>query len=172
MDFFGDIAVVKGAAWPVLDIEPRRYRLRLLNGSQSRFYDLWLEDGGQPLPFHVIGTDGGLLSSLAPVTRLPLAPGERADILVDFSSVAAGAVLTLKNDAPAPFPAGGRHIIGEIMQIRVSRPLAGTDETAPAENLALPQFAPLAASPGAPQREIVIVEDADPGAGTAISRST
>jgi len=61
--FMGDTIVVNGKVWPHLNVEPRRYRLRLLNGSNSRIYTLQLQTtSGQAGPtFWQIGTDGGLL---------------------------------------------------------------------------------------------------------------
>ena len=117
-EFFGDVIVVNGKAWPFFNVEPRRYRLRLLNGSNARFYELRLQnrDTKKAGPaFFVIGTDGGLLDvpvklndpnlpdSSAP--RLLMAPAERYDMIVDFSGFA-GQTLTLVNSAKAPFPNG------------------------------------------------------------------
>ena len=58
-EMFGDFILVNGAVWPFLDVEPRKYRLRLLNGSDSRFYNLFLPG----VKFYQIGSDGGLLNS-------------------------------------------------------------------------------------------------------------
>ena len=82
-EFFGDIILVNGKAWPYLDVEPRQYRFRVLNGSDSRFYSLYPRSGQ---PFHQIGTDDGLLDPV-PMNR-SIGPGERHDIIVDFSSAA------------------------------------------------------------------------------------
>jgi spore coat protein A, manganese oxidase len=62
-EFFGDVIAVNGKAWPVKTVEPRRYRLLLLNGSNARFYEMALQAaGGAPGPsFWVMGTDGGYL---------------------------------------------------------------------------------------------------------------
>ena len=57
-EFFGDVILVNGAAWPVLEVEPRQYRFRILNGSDSRFYNLFLSTGQA---FTQVGTDDGLL---------------------------------------------------------------------------------------------------------------
>lgn len=164
MEFFGEIPVVNGRAYPFLDVEPRRYRFRLLNGSQSRFYNLWLKSGSGPVPFQVIGNDGGLLPNPVATTNLLLAPGERADLIVDFSSVAMGDTLTLKNDAPAPFPGGGSNVLDQLMQLRVNRPLDGEDDSTSAGQLKLPAINNLTPSPGAPLREIVLIENSDPAA--------
>ena len=164
MEFFGDTPVVNGRAYPFLEVEPRAYRFRLLNGSQARFYNLWLDNAGDTVPLQVIGSDGGLLPGPVGINRLLLAPGERADLIVDFSSVVSGAVLTLKNDAAAPFPLGGAQALEEIMQVRVSKPLNGVDQAAPATQLALPAISTLTATPGAPAREIVLIQNEDPTA--------
>ncbi|MHB9111041.1 MAG: multicopper oxidase family protein [Thermoleophilia bacterium] len=164
MEFFGDTPVVNGKAFPYLDVEPRRYRLRMLNGSQSRFYNLWFDDAGKSLPFSVIGSDGGLLPTPAPMDKLLLAPAERADIILDFSSLPVDTVVTLKNDAPAPYPLGGARALPEIMQFRVKLALSGDDLSAPAALLSLPAIEPLTATPGAPARDIVLIENLDANA--------
>jgi len=92
-EFFGDTVLVNGAVWPYLDVEPRKYRFRVLNGSNARFYHLELSDGPG---FAVIGTDGGMLDAPVPARRILLAPGERLDVVVDFRRFA-GQVLTLRN---------------------------------------------------------------------------
>ncbi len=98
---FGDKAVVNGKVWPYLNVNQGKYRFRMLNGSNSRVYTLRLSNGA---PFHQIGSDGGLLA--APVARdsVTIAPGERADVVVDFAPFAAGTEIVLQNSAPAPFP--------------------------------------------------------------------
>ncbi|MDO8736080.1 MAG: multicopper oxidase domain-containing protein [Thermoleophilia bacterium] len=164
MEFFGDAPVVNGKAFPFLDVEPRRYRFRVLNGSQSRFYNLWFDDADKPLPFSVIGSDGGLLPSPAPTDKLLLAPGERADVIVDFSGMHENAVITLRNDAPAPYPLGGAKALPEIMQFRVNEALAEGELSVPAAMLDLPAIEPLTPTPGTPAREIVLVENIDANA--------
>jgi spore coat protein A len=107
-EFFGDVLLVNGVAWPYLDVERRKYRLRLLNGSDSRFYSMQFNRrGGPPLTKWVIGTDGGLLEKAVEVKgALVLAPGERLDVVVDFAEVAVGTQVVLTNAAPTPFPLG------------------------------------------------------------------
>ena len=82
MGFLGDRILVNGQLDFTAPIASRAYRLRLLNGSNSRIYKLGWRDG---TPMTVIGTDGGLLDK--PVTRpfVTLAPGERVELWVDFS---------------------------------------------------------------------------------------
>ena len=77
-----DIMMINGTIDPFLEVPAQVVRLRLLNGSTSRVYNLGFE-GDQP--FHQIATDGGLLSAPVPLTRLMLAPGERAEILLNIS---------------------------------------------------------------------------------------
>ena len=93
-EFFGDVILVNGVAWPELDVTPQQYRLRLLNGSDSRFYVLEFRDsqygGTAGTPFLQIGTDNGFLDNPVMLNRLLLAPGERADVVVDFGPFAAG----------------------------------------------------------------------------------
>jgi len=118
-EFFGDSIMVNGSVWPNLDVKPRQYRFRLLNGSNARFYNLKFSNG---LPFIQIGSDGGYLPRPVRLTSLLLSPGERADILVDFSSLIPGTTLTLLNDANAPFPDGDPpdpNTVGQIMQFTV-----------------------------------------------------
>jgi len=154
-EFFGDAIIVNGVVWPYLDVERRRYRLRLVNGSDSRFYGLWAEVTGEavaPPPMVQIGNDGGLLPSAVtvgadPASRLLIAPGERADLVIDFSDPAlAGKVVTLRNDGASPFPDGDQVdplTTGRIMQFRVAAAAPGTTDTSavpatPAAQVVLP----------------------------------
>src|SRR5947209_18087292 len=81
-EFAGDAILVNGKLFPYLDVEPRKYRLRLVNAANARFLDLSLSNGQA---FYQIGTDQGLLPAPVPVQQLSIAPGERADLIVDFS---------------------------------------------------------------------------------------
>ncbi|MGZ6680375.1 MAG: multicopper oxidase family protein [Solirubrobacteraceae bacterium] len=138
-EFFGDVAVVNAKIAPFAAVEPRRYRLRIVNGSQARFYNLKFTNtkNGKIQTFHQIGTDGGLLRAPVAMTRLLLAPGERADVIVDFAGLA-GAQIQLKNDAKAPYPMGRGGQVVHLMAFNVTKPLKGTDAATPAANLALP----------------------------------
>lgn len=80
--YLGDHMLINGVPNPYHEVHPRTYRLRLLNGSNARIYNIAFRSR---TPFTVIGTDGGLLPQPVQTTELLLAPGERADILVDFS---------------------------------------------------------------------------------------
>jgi spore coat protein A len=145
-EFFGDVAVINAKIWPFVDVEPRRYRLRIVNGSQSRFYNLQFAHGnsGRPLPFTQIGADGGLLRAPVAMTALLIAPGERADLIIDFAGQR-NASFIVTNNARAPYPMGARAGLNQLLKIRVNRPLQGTDTTTPAANLQLPALAALPA---------------------------
>jgi|HubBroStandDraft_1064217.scaffolds.fasta_scaffold08319_2 spore coat protein A len=94
-EVFGNAILVNGKLLPYLDVEPRRYRLRLMNGSNGRFYRFSLSDKSE---FHVIGNDQGLLANPVAARRIAMAPAERADIVVDFAPMA-GARLRLVSDS-------------------------------------------------------------------------
>ncbi len=101
-EFFGDIILVNGKSWPYLNVEPRRYRFRIVDGANARFFNLTIPG----LKWWIIGTDGGLLDKPVASDALFLAPGERADVIVDFSSVAGNQII-MTNDAVTPYPSGG-----------------------------------------------------------------
>jgi FtsP/CotA-like multicopper oxidase with cupredoxin domain len=109
-EFIGDVITVNGKTWPYLSVAPRKYRFRLLNGSNARFYEIQLQGTtvGATLPAIVqVGTDGGLLDAPVPITgSLLLAPGERADVVIDFTKSKPGQVWTFINSARAPYPKG------------------------------------------------------------------
>jgi spore coat protein A, manganese oxidase len=134
-EMFGDTMLANGTVFPAAAVEPRRYRLRILNACQARFLNLqlYVDDGSADSitlrqtnftpknakgpDWLVIGTEGGFLSKPAlvpsnnvfdPATvrgSLVTAPAERWDVIVDFKDYA-GKRLILYNDAPAPFPMG------------------------------------------------------------------
>lgn len=87
--YLGEKIIVNGIQAPFSAVGKSWYRLRILNGSTARVYNLAFSND---MAFHVIGADGGLLQAPERVTNLLLAPGERADVLVDFSSLAQGQV--------------------------------------------------------------------------------
>jgi spore coat protein A, manganese oxidase len=103
-EVFGDAILLNGKLFPYLEVEPRKYRFRLLNGANGRFFHLALSDEQKSdakksagLTFQQIGTDQGLLPAPVPSMIFAIAPGERADLVVDFSGSAGNNVL-LKND--------------------------------------------------------------------------
>lgn len=97
--FLGDTFLVNGAVQPRLRVQRRKYRFRLLNASQARFYQMFLtDDAGRTFGFDQIATEGGLLSfPLRDVRDVRLPPAVRAEIVVDFSRFPAGTVLYLEN---------------------------------------------------------------------------
>lgn len=123
-EMFGNFVLVNGMTWPILDVEPRQYRFRVLNGSDSRFYNLFLSSGQQ---FIQIGSDQGLLPSPVPMNQMLIAPGERKDIVLDFSSPALwGQTIIMKNNARAPYPKGDvpdPQTTGRVMAFRVNKSL-------------------------------------------------
>jgi FtsP/CotA-like multicopper oxidase with cupredoxin domain len=137
-EFFGNVMVVNGKTWPKLNVEPRKYRFRILNASDSRW--LILEFGNKsmkpvPLQFKIIGTEGGFVTGApVPVDQIRLGPGERVDVVVDFSGFPVGTRLILVNVAPdSPFggsvtPGGAAHrgTTGQVMAFDVV-PLTAPD---------------------------------------------
>jgi spore coat protein A len=155
-EFFGNMMVVNGFTWPYLEVEPRRYRFRLLNGCNSRFLILQFEHPG--VEVWQIGAEGGFLPAPVRLNDHPypgstgggatvlLALAERADIIVDFSA-AAGTSFRLLNLGPDE-PFGGGEIgvdfdgsdpdsTGQVMEFRVSAG-AVADPTTPPQYLQLP----------------------------------
>jgi len=189
---FFNVMVVNGVAWPFQDVDQGKYRLRLLNGSNSRFLNLSLQvldvnglPTGQEIPMYQIGSDQGLMSDVVkvqtgshttyddetglvtttatpdPMQAMLLAPAERADVIVDFTGLAAGTKVRMINTAPdAPF--GGFPDIpadadtsGQVMEFVVGANVgpAFADPT----NLPLADIAPLV--PDAPLREVSLNEE-------------
>lgn len=141
-EFFGDAMLVNGRTWPFLEVEPRRYRFRVLNASNARFLQMTMVDSSTQAPgpaIWQIGTDGGLLDHPVKLCdpnnpnslQLFLAPSERADVIIDFSGLA-GKTFTVTNSAVFPFPSGGAPdpaVDGRVMQFRVTLPLSSRDTT-------------------------------------------
>ena len=123
-EFFGDFILVNGMTWPVLEVEPRPYRFRILNGSDSRFYNLFLSSGQQMLQ---IGSDIGLLPEPVTFDQLLIGTGERKDVIIDFSHPSLqDQTIILRNNARTPFPKGTPPdplTSGRIMAFKVNKPL-------------------------------------------------
>ncbi|HZK66511.1 MAG TPA: multicopper oxidase, partial [Chloroflexota bacterium] len=173
-EFFGDTPVINAVAYPFLNVEPRRYRFRMVNGSQARFYNLSLTPTGssQEVPLWVIGMEQGLLPAPVSLTDLLIAPGERADVIVDFTGLA-GQTVTMTNDANAPFPDGDPTAITQLMQFRVAANLSSKDNTAdPARGeLKLPALSGAlipTISAGTVRRQIAMKERMDEEVGAPI----
>jgi FtsP/CotA-like multicopper oxidase with cupredoxin domain len=131
-EFIGDVIVVNGKAWPYLNVEAKKYRFLFLNGSNARAYEVRLKDITNDLPapsMWVIGTDGGFLDTPAlidnnamPPQKLVVMPGERYEVVIDFSTVAAGTTLRMENTAGTPFPFGEKvngSTTKRVMEFRV-----------------------------------------------------
>jgi spore coat protein A, manganese oxidase len=129
-EFIGDVIVVNGKTWPNLNVEPRQYRFRLLNGSNARHYDLSMTKG---LPFIAIATDGGYLQSAVSTPSILIAPGERYEAVVDFSALAVGTKVVMKNAARMPYPGGAKPTLNgtdTVMQFTVVANTSGLPNTA------------------------------------------
>ncbi len=168
-EFFGNTIMVNGKVWPNLDVTQGWYRFRVLDGSNARFYTISLKDQttGLKLPFTVIGTEGGYLQRAVTLNSITIAPGERYDILVDFSGIAIGTKILVENKAKAPFPAGVQpdpQTTGQIMQFTVkatsANPGAAASVLPAALNPTLPLgiFPTLAAPPATQQRMRTLFE--------------
>jgi spore coat protein A, manganese oxidase len=113
-EYFGDVMLVNGKVWPFLNVEPRLYRFRILNGCNSRILNL--DVGGARL--WQIGAEGGMWDKPVPMKQLVLAPAERADVIVDFRP-SAGQTLVMKNAKPPKPVATPAPSLTTVMQIRV-----------------------------------------------------
>ena len=142
-EFAGDAILVNGKLFPYLEVEPRRYRFRLLNGANARFFNLSLSNGQA---FHQIGTDQGLLPAPVSVESLSIAPGERADLIIDFSGHR-GERIVMNNEAFT------------VMQFRVSSKIAPDTSSLPSE---LRPVKKLAESSAVKTRMLTLVEVDDP----------
>ena len=112
--------VVNGVFAPFKSIANAWYRLRLLNGSTARVYNLSLTNG---LGFHLIGSDGGLLEHPEHTMNILLGPGERADVLVDFSTLPQGTEVFLASDKFSKYNSQGRQSFS-IMKFRIEKTAA------------------------------------------------
>jgi FtsP/CotA-like multicopper oxidase with cupredoxin domain len=155
-EFFGNAMVVNGKTWPNLNVQKRRYRLRIVNGDDTRMLILKIVAGDPTVrtdppvpaavPFWQIGADGGFLPAPVKVNDLLIAPAERVDVIVDFTNAPQGPLYLINEGPDEPF-GGGRApgdfafadpaTTGQVMQLTVV-PRVGTDgSTAPA-SLKLP----------------------------------
>lgn len=143
-EVFGNTIVVNGQTWPYLRVEQRRYRFRILNASNARFFILRLSNAQ---PFFQIGSDGGFLPAPVQQSELLIAPAERRDVIVDFTDIPVGTEVLLLNFAPdEPFGGGAPGVdfdaadpdtTGQVMQFRVTRSRS-VDRSTPPMSLTLP----------------------------------
>ena len=135
-EFFGDTVLVNGKVWPFLEVQPRKYRFRILNASNARFYHLTLNEAradgsltGRSGPdFIQIGTDGGFLPAPVRLNDLTIGIAERFDVIIDFSG-ADGKSFVLSNDAKAPFPDGDDIVPDKVMLFKVNQKLSQRDDS-------------------------------------------
>lgn len=169
-EFFGNMMMVNGNTWPYQTVEQRRYRLRFLNGCQSRFLIL---DFNQIPNVEVwqIGNEGGFLAAPVNLTamnnnRLLMALAERADLIVDFTNVPVGSHVLANVGPDEPFGGGLPGVdfdpanpdsTGQIMQFNVV-PGPKKDPTTPPQNLILPAITPL--PPETVTRPLALLEEA------------
>ncbi len=154
-EFFGNTLIANGNTWPFQVVEQRRYRLRFLNGCQSRF--LILDFSGIPgVEVWQIGNEGGFLA--APVNlsgdhggHVLLGPAERADLIVDFTNVPVGAHVLGNVGPDEPFGGGVPGVdfavadpasTGRVLEFRVV-PAGRPDPTTPPQFLVLPPITAL-----------------------------
>ncbi|KGN40177.1 bilirubin oxidase [Knoellia aerolata DSM 18566] len=170
-EFFGNVMMVNGRTWPEHRVERRRYRLRLLNGCNSRFLILAMATDAAARPaspaaqFWQVGADLGFLPEPVPMQRLLLAPAERADVVVDFSGFPAGTRLFLINEGPdEPFGGGepgdafewaDPATTGQVMSFTVVDRVGPETSTSP-EELSLP--APPPPPPAVRTRALALLE--------------
>ncbi|KAJ9132059.1 hypothetical protein P3X46_034572 [Hevea brasiliensis] len=101
-EYFGDAVIVNGKAWPYLEVKRRKYRFRIINAANARYFRFSLSNG---LSFIQVGSDASYLPYPISTPTILLAPSEIADVIIDFSKASAKeSVLT--NDAPYPYPTG------------------------------------------------------------------
>lgn len=189
-EFFGDFVLVNGMAWPKLELEPGEYRFRLLNGSDSRFYVLKVDN--PEVKVTLIGTDGGLLPNAItvidgidqggdglpdPGEQLVLAPADRLDLVFDFRGVA-GEGVTLLNAGPAYEPFKGltpdgalaeevqaatpTDPVGQIVRFNVAAGTPINNATVEDGTVLNPNFHHLSAADAVKTRQLGLFEGTDP----------
>jgi spore coat protein A, manganese oxidase len=150
-EVYGDASLVNGKLYPFLDVEPRSYRLRVVNASNARTYTLSLAaegDRSRPHLFHQIGSDQGLLPAPVPLTSVALAPAERADLVVDLDGLAGRSVVLWNHGVP-------------LAQLRVATGPRARPAPLPAVLRSVARLAPSAA---ARTRTLTLEEFHDPSA--------
>ena len=148
----GDVFLVNGAAQPYAEVEPRRYRLRLHNGSGFRVYNLALIIDGAYTPatqVTQIGTESGLLPAPVKRSTVLLGPAERADLIVDFSEFR-GRRLTLASVARENSFGSDASPIASMVQFRIGQTAASRGRPVPAKLRPLPDW--VADAPSNPSR--------------------
>jgi FtsP/CotA-like multicopper oxidase with cupredoxin domain len=174
-EFFGNMIMANGNTWPFQVVEQRRYRLRFLNGCQSRFLILDFADIPGVEAWQ-IGNEGGFLAAPVSLTaangsHLLMGPAERADVIVDFTKVPVGSHVLGNLGPDEPFGGGIPGVdfepsdpasTGQVLEFRVV-PAVAPDPTTPPQHLALPAITPL--PPGSMTRPLALIEKAGTGEG-------
>ena len=114
----GNVVLVNGAFMPHHEVRPCRYRLRILNVSQFRSYNLRLSNG---TPMVQIGSDSGLMPKPVRREQILIGPGERVEVVVDFATAAGESVELRSGRHGGRNPDGARSYVGALMQFRVGR---------------------------------------------------
>lgn len=149
----GDVILVNGVPWPVLEVDAARYRFRIVNASNARRYQFALNPGPPSGPAFVqVGSDGGLLAAPVEHTDLLAAPAERFDVVIDFSVYPVGTEVTMINRL-------GVGSTDAVLKFRVVRK-AADDSAIPAR---LSTIEPLRPGPDAPVREWRFIRQRDEG---------
>lgn len=152
---FGETTIVNGKVWPEMRVDPTRYRFRVLNGATFRSYDLSLvsisenpaSEGPAPAQapkITLIGSDGGFLGAATELSSLALAPGERGDVLIDFSELAGTSFILRDSDGT------------DVVRFNVSN--ASVNAPGP-----LPTLEPLPALPEATEKRTLTLHETDNG---------
>ncbi|XP_019051606.1 PREDICTED: multicopper oxidase LPR1-like [Nelumbo nucifera] len=101
-EYFGHAIIVNGKAWPFMNVQRRKYRFRMTNAANARYFHLSLSNG---VYFTQIGADASYLPAPLQLQTILLGPAETADVIIDFSTATATEIL-MNNDAPYPYPNG------------------------------------------------------------------
>ncbi|KAH6771553.1 Cupredoxin superfamily protein [Perilla frutescens var. hirtella] len=101
-EYFGDAIVVNGKAWPYKIVRRRKYRFRIINASNARFFKFYFDNG---LEFIHVASDSAYIEKPVTVNEFLLAPSEIADVVVDFSKSKSKSTI-LSNNAAYPYPSG------------------------------------------------------------------
>ncbi|GMY18523.1 multicopper oxidase LPR1-like [Fagus crenata] len=101
-EYFGNAIIVNGKAWPYMTVQRRKYRFRIINASNARFFRFFFTNG---LGFIHVGSDSAYLNESVMTNEFLLGPSEIADVVVDFSKSKNDTAI-LANDAPYPYPSG------------------------------------------------------------------
>ncbi|RDS81677.1 bilirubin oxidase [Dyella monticola] len=145
----GNLVLCNGKIFPYLEVEPRRYRLRMINVANTRFFDLSLS---HDLPFQQVASDQGLLAAPLQRARIELYPAERADVVIDFSAVAGKSVQL-------------RHEADGILEFRVREQGRRDMSSVPATLRSVPRIDPVSAV----QNRILTLNEVDDANGNAMT---